>query len=394
MQHSRLLDAAPVAAPVLDNSRRLSRLPPGFSMLDPFGFNLTNDASPYDLALSASQADLAAGITSAARSSVRASYLGSPAVSTTPSLSPYPSTSSTSSLPSTPSLSSPPDGSFAPGAQPWLKPRASSAGEQGMGHNRSHVRNGLLAPNGYASPRQANGRSKLSGEIDADVRSPPPCHSFRGEADSAAALSHRPCRSRRPRNDSRSRKSPVSPPTPTTSTRSSTSALSRRRRRSRRSAPRRPPRARSRGTTRPARRASRPVRSRPRSAALAGSAGCADAVARARGRRASCLRRACQGRRRPGEEAGRDWAGSVRAARRRSGSASRPRRLKATSKARSRRARARLRSRCRLDGTGAAAAVLAWACRRTASRPPRRCRRARICRARRRCARWASRRTS
>lgn len=140
-------------------------------MLDPFGFNLTNDASPYDLALSASQAGLAAGITSPARSSVRASYIGSPAVSSTPSLSPYPSTSSTSSLPTTPSLSPAPEGSFAPGAQPWLKPRASSAGEQGMGHNRSQVRNGLLAaPNGYASPRQAYGRSKLSGEIDADVR--------------------------------------------------------------------------------------------------------------------------------------------------------------------------------------------------------------------------------
>ncbi|BGO90835.1 hypothetical protein NBRC10512_005840 [Rhodotorula toruloides] len=170
-RYSRLLDASPVTAPSVD-SRRLSRLPPGVSMLDPFGFNLTNDASPYDLALSASQAGLAAGITSPARSSVRASYIGSPAVSSTPSLSPYPSTSSTSSLPTTPSLSPAPEGSFAPGAQPWLKPRASSAGEQGMGHNRSQVRNGLLAaPNGYASPRQAYGRSKLSGEIDADAMS-------------------------------------------------------------------------------------------------------------------------------------------------------------------------------------------------------------------------------
>ncbi|GEM08319.1 hypothetical protein Rt10032_c05g2336 [Rhodotorula toruloides] len=169
-RHSRLLDTGPIAAPVVD-SRRLSRLPPGVSMLDPFGFNLTNDSSPYDLALSASQAGLAAGITSAARQPARASYVGSPAVSSTPSLSAYPSTSSTSSLPTTPSLATPPEGLFAAGAQPWLKPRASSAGEQGMGYSRSQVRNGLLAPNGYASPRQANGRSKLSGEIDADATS-------------------------------------------------------------------------------------------------------------------------------------------------------------------------------------------------------------------------------
>ncbi|GAA6042520.1 hypothetical protein JCM8097_004643 [Rhodosporidiobolus ruineniae] len=192
-RHSRLLDAAPILPGTAFGSdqRRLSRLPPGVSMIDPFGFNLTADPSPYDLA-SLSQPPASPGSTSFARQSpVRSSFLGpgangGPSVSSSPLGSPRLSgasgTSAASSSAFIPSAaaSSPatsPGSSeygFVPGPQqPWMKPRASSAGEGSSGgFNRAQVRNGLLAaPPLGGMPRGVSQRSKLSGEIDADAMS-------------------------------------------------------------------------------------------------------------------------------------------------------------------------------------------------------------------------------
>ncbi|GAA5994301.1 uncharacterized protein JCM10292_001983 [Rhodotorula paludigena] len=163
-RHSRLLDSAPISTSPGSahgaDGRRLSRLPPGVSLLDPFGFNLSNDASPYDPAYAYSAAAQAPGMTAGTppRSPARGSFLGPQGAGSAVTASPVPGASSSFTPP--------------PPQQPWVKPRASSAGEQGF--NRSQLRNGLLAPgmSPGASPRQSvTGRSKLSGEIDADAMS-------------------------------------------------------------------------------------------------------------------------------------------------------------------------------------------------------------------------------
>ncbi|GAA5878251.1 hypothetical protein JCM8547_007540 [Rhodosporidiobolus lusitaniae] len=188
-RHSRLLDAAPVvpSTPFGSDQRRLSRLPPGVSMVDPFGFNLTADPSPYDLA-SLSSAPPAPGANALSRSSpVRSSFLmpgtGGTVTSSPQQLSPRASYSGPSShnhghapSGSTSSFSHTPGSSDYHGAgrQPWLKPRANSAGEQGGqygGGARPAMRNGYLTAPPGGMPRGVSQRSKLSGEIDADAMS-------------------------------------------------------------------------------------------------------------------------------------------------------------------------------------------------------------------------------
>ncbi|BGP39184.1 hypothetical protein JCM10449v2_003122 [Rhodotorula kratochvilovae] len=186
-RHSRLLDAAPIytspspasSSTNVSDGRRLSRLPPGVALVDPFGFNVSNEPSPYDLAYAHSAAAQSAGLTSASSSSPRAlarsSFLGpypsmgggasaggGPGVTASPTISPSPSTSSVVHAHAVGELGAP--------GQPWAgKPRAASAGEGTQGP-RAQVRNGLLAPG--LSPRQSSvGRSKLSGEVDADAMS-------------------------------------------------------------------------------------------------------------------------------------------------------------------------------------------------------------------------------
>lgn len=187
-QHSRLLDGSPIYPPsssaptsqsTTTDGRRLSRLPPGVALVDPFGFNVSNEPSPYDLAYAHSAAAQTSGITAASspRSAARASFLGAysamgsggapPGVTASPgpspTISPSPSTSSVTQF-----AAPPQQGEYGAPAQPWVKQRAASAGEPGQ-TARAQVRNGLLAP-GAGLRHSTTGRSKLSGEIDADVR--------------------------------------------------------------------------------------------------------------------------------------------------------------------------------------------------------------------------------
>ncbi|GAA5886641.1 hypothetical protein JCM5296_005357 [Sporobolomyces johnsonii] len=177
-RHSRLLDAAPLSTSAAATGRRLSRLPPGVAMVDPFGFNLSAEVSPYDLALNASTPSPTAGILAPSRSPIRSSFLQPQrsATSTTSSgggHSPYPSSSSMMSMASTSSTTatSPPSSNseVGPPSQPWMRPRAASAGEA-YENSRVQVRSGLLSPPPMV-PRGLSQRSKLSGEIDAETMS-------------------------------------------------------------------------------------------------------------------------------------------------------------------------------------------------------------------------------
>ncbi|BGP15105.1 hypothetical protein JCM10213v2_003060 [Rhodosporidiobolus nylandii] len=167
--------------------RRHSRLPPGVAMIDPFGFSLTADASPYDLAsLSQPSSPGAAGganrLSASVPSPARTSFLSvSPTPPSSSRMSGVPSGSSSHSagsslLPSAASSSpatSPPASMLEHGAgQPWMKPRAGSAGEYGPGA-RAQVRNGLLAApmGGVGMPRGMSQRSKLSAEVDPETMS-------------------------------------------------------------------------------------------------------------------------------------------------------------------------------------------------------------------------------
>ncbi|GAA5987062.1 hypothetical protein JCM10908_001010 [Rhodotorula pacifica] len=166
-RHSRLLDVTPAPQNVRD-SRRLSRLPPGVAMVDPFGFNVAAETSPYDLALTASQAPVSATLSSSAPSHPsRASYSGVPNVSAAPVASSSGYRASFMGAP--PGLAENGSTAF---AQPWTKQRASSHGElgtNGFGQPRAQVRNSLLSPNAAmraTSPKPGAGPSKLSGEVD------------------------------------------------------------------------------------------------------------------------------------------------------------------------------------------------------------------------------------
>ncbi|GAA5878521.1 hypothetical protein JCM3774_000096 [Rhodotorula dairenensis] len=173
-RHSRLLDVAPAPQNVRD-SRRMSRLPPGLTMVDPFGFNVAAETSPYDLALTASQAPATATLSSSAPPASRFSYSGVPGVSAAP-------VASSSSGYRASFMGAPPglaeNGSTA-FAQPWNKQRASSHGElgtNGFGQPRSQIRHSSLSPNAAmraTSPKPGAGPSKLSGEVDLATRLSP-----------------------------------------------------------------------------------------------------------------------------------------------------------------------------------------------------------------------------
>lgn len=150
----------------------MSRLPPGLTMVDPFGFNVAAETSPYDLALTASQAPATPSLSSSAPTGSRTSYPGVPGVSAIPVASSSGYRASFMGAP--PSLAENGSTAF---VQPWNKQRASSHGELGMngfGQPRSQIRNSLLSPNAAmraTSPKPGAGPSKLSGEVDLAVSS-------------------------------------------------------------------------------------------------------------------------------------------------------------------------------------------------------------------------------
>ncbi|GAA5892713.1 uncharacterized protein JCM6883_007449 [Sporobolomyces salmoneus] len=175
-RHSRMLDSSPLATASDSTGRRVSRLPPGVQMLDPFGFSLAAETSPYDLALNASTPSGTAGVLSPSRSPVRASFLQQPQVTST-SASPSPSSShghspfpSSSSIAS--NLSQTSTAATSPTLQPWTKPRAASAGEVSQVNSRAQFKTGLLGPpTVQRGPSSRSRLSKLSGEIDVETAS-------------------------------------------------------------------------------------------------------------------------------------------------------------------------------------------------------------------------------
>jgi len=168
-----MLDTSPQSQISDSTGRRVSRLPPGVEMLDPFGFSLAAEASPYDLALKASSAPVTPGVLTPSRSPVRSSFL-QPQLTTTSgpsSLNGHSQLASSSSIAS--NLSNASTAATTPTLQPWTKPRASSAGEVYQLNSRAQIKSGLLGPPPVQRGRSSRSRlSKLSGEIDADVRLP------------------------------------------------------------------------------------------------------------------------------------------------------------------------------------------------------------------------------
>ncbi|GAA5853694.1 hypothetical protein JCM5353_001665 [Sporobolomyces roseus] len=171
-RHSRMLDVSPQSQISDSTGRRVSRLPPGVQMLDPFGFSLAAEASPYDLALKASSAPVTPGILTPSRSPVRSSFL-QPHLTTTsgPSSSNgHSQIASSSSIGS--NLSNASTTATSPTIQPWTKPRASSAGEVYQLNSRAQIKSGLLGPPQIQRGGSSRSRlSKLSGEIDAETMS-------------------------------------------------------------------------------------------------------------------------------------------------------------------------------------------------------------------------------
>lgn len=179
-------DASPT--PVLSVDRRASRLPPGLSLVDPFGYGL-NDVSSYDAALQS--------IPSSPGIRPRASGSFTNTSSTLAAASPYPSSSTMSSnsssgngyLTSSAATSPVPwnghvksngSGNVSPelngngNGQSWQKTgRSSSFGEGGSTPPNGSPpigRNGFPHSPRLTIPGQGGmGPSKLSGEIDLDV---------------------------------------------------------------------------------------------------------------------------------------------------------------------------------------------------------------------------------
>ncbi|GAA6009995.1 hypothetical protein JCM11491_005820 [Sporobolomyces phaffii] len=177
-RHSRMFDTSPLPTTSDPNGRRVSRLPPGVQMLDPFGFSLAAEASPYDLALNASSPATTPGVLSpAGRSPVRASFLQHPQLTTTSTSSShgghshFPSSSSiASNLSATTSTAQTSPAAIPP--PPWTKPRAASAGEVQQLASRAQIKSGLLGPPVIQRGASSRSRlSKLSGEIDAETLS-------------------------------------------------------------------------------------------------------------------------------------------------------------------------------------------------------------------------------
>lgn len=194
-----MLDVSPQSQISDSTGRRVSRLPPGVQMLDPFGFSLAAEASPYDLALKASSAPVTPGILTPSRSPVRSSFL-QPHLTTTsgPSSSNgHSQIASSSSIGS--NLSNASTTATSPTIQPWTKPRASSAGEVYQLNSRAQIKSGLLGPPQIQRGGSSRSRlSKLSGEIDAEVRLLLPSQyslSRAAETDVVPSLERRQCRS-------------------------------------------------------------------------------------------------------------------------------------------------------------------------------------------------------
>ncbi|KAK4705208.1 hypothetical protein P7C70_g999, partial [Phenoliferia sp. Uapishka_3] len=162
-QYSRMYDTSPLPTSAAD--RRASRLPPGVSHVDPFGFGLTNDPSPYDSALiygsgsSPSQSSIHQNRPGGTRSRAASTNLDSP----------YPSSSNMSGRSSAISLSSAGQpSSAATSPLPWTGPEAdhkrrASMGDLGPGWQSSNSR--------ASRPVAGLNRSKLSGEIQVDTTS-------------------------------------------------------------------------------------------------------------------------------------------------------------------------------------------------------------------------------
>ncbi|GAA5975137.1 hypothetical protein JCM5350_000152 [Sporobolomyces pararoseus] len=171
-RHSRMLDSSPLTTASDPSGRRVSRLPPGVQMLDPFGFSLAADASPYDLALNASSPSATPGVLSPSRSPVRSSFLQPQLTSASTSTSShghsqFPSSSSIAS-----NLSNASTAATTPTLQPWTKPRAASAGEVYQLNSRAQIKSGLLGPPPVSRGMSSRSRlSKLSGEIEAETAS-------------------------------------------------------------------------------------------------------------------------------------------------------------------------------------------------------------------------------
>lgn len=157
-QLSRMYDVSPSAPtmmlPPTSPDRRSSRLPPSVGLLDPFGYMINAEQSPYDSALAYSSSPTH-------RMSQRASYY--PGMT-----SGYPSSLSLSALSAlgSGSYSGDPNVDSVPPKAPWndRKHRSVSLGESGM--DRPAIRSSMMAGSSHRSV--GTGLSKLSGEIDPD----------------------------------------------------------------------------------------------------------------------------------------------------------------------------------------------------------------------------------
>lgn len=144
-------------------------------MIDPFGFNVVNEPSPYDTALAYSANPTTRSRASFLGPSSAPGVLGGPGSFGTSS--PYPSSSSmhsvassshlpaassraTSPMPSTPGSLAELNGVNDP--RPWVKQRSASAGDSISSSSRQQFRGNLIRPG-------IGNRSKLSGEIGVDV---------------------------------------------------------------------------------------------------------------------------------------------------------------------------------------------------------------------------------
>ncbi|KAK4056562.1 hypothetical protein OIO90_002410 [Microbotryomycetes sp. JL221] len=173
--HSRQVEMSPMLGAT--ESRRLSRLPTSLGPLDPFGYDVGLDSTPYDSAFTPSIA--AANKRNSSRTPLQLSPSSPMTSAGLAQQTSFPSSSSMMSIASSSSRTalgrqSSSFGSTSTNAssntsshgqlepRPWIKTRSSSWGDQAAA--RSQFRNGLSAPS-------TGNRSKLSGEIIAETMS-------------------------------------------------------------------------------------------------------------------------------------------------------------------------------------------------------------------------------
>ncbi|KAM0788734.1 hypothetical protein ACM66B_002826 [Microbotryomycetes sp. NB124-2] len=175
-RHSRQVDMSPTLSAT--EGRRVSRLPSNLGSLDPFGYDLDTQTTPYDSAYAFTHPSTTPAGTapSMVRNNSRNSTLYSPVASTSsPHLAQQTSlpgstsmlsvmsaaTTATAGPSSRSSLHAHQQQQYGNGARPWMKPRSASWGDP-TAAGRTQFKNGLSAP---------NNRSKLSGEIVAETMS-------------------------------------------------------------------------------------------------------------------------------------------------------------------------------------------------------------------------------